>query len=87
LIEHFAGKFPLWMAPVQAIILPINDDLIEYANTIKKESETSEQKEKETGTLSVRTFDGKIKYKISHQDFFEQIFLHIKKKNRNFDIL
>ena len=27
LIEHFAGKFPLWIAPVQAIILPINDTL------------------------------------------------------------
>ncbi|MBW2356989.1 MAG: threonine--tRNA ligase, partial [Deltaproteobacteria bacterium] len=25
LIEHFAGRFPLWMAPVQAVVLPIND--------------------------------------------------------------
>jgi threonyl-tRNA synthetase len=31
LIEHYAGKFPLWMAPVQAIVLPINDDLTPYA--------------------------------------------------------
>jgi threonyl-tRNA synthetase len=31
LIEHFAGKFPLWMAPVQAVVLPINDDLVPYA--------------------------------------------------------
>jgi threonyl-tRNA synthetase len=31
LVEHFAGKFPLWLAPVQAILLPINDDLIPFA--------------------------------------------------------
>jgi len=31
LIEHFAGKFPLWMAPIQAIVLPLNDDLVSYA--------------------------------------------------------
>jgi len=30
LIEHFAGKFPLWLAPVQARLLPINDSLIPY---------------------------------------------------------
>jgi threonyl-tRNA synthetase len=35
LIEHFAGKFPLWMAPVQAVALPINDELIPYAQEVK----------------------------------------------------
>ena len=35
LIEHFAGKLPLWLSPVQAAILPINDDLITYANEVK----------------------------------------------------
>ena len=34
LIEHFAGKFPLWMAPVQAVILPINDDLVDYGRQL-----------------------------------------------------
>jgi threonyl-tRNA synthetase len=34
LIEHFAGKFPLWMAPVQTIILPINDDLVDDARQL-----------------------------------------------------
>ncbi len=33
LVEHFAGKFPLWMAPVQAVLLPINDDLIPFAKS------------------------------------------------------
>lgn len=27
LLEHFAGKFPLWLAPVQVVVLPINDEL------------------------------------------------------------
>jgi threonyl-tRNA synthetase len=35
LIEHFAGKFPLWMAPVQVILLPINDDLVSHANDVR----------------------------------------------------
>jgi threonyl-tRNA synthetase len=39
LVEHFAGKFPLWLAPVQAILLPVNDDLIPYAEEVKKEFE------------------------------------------------
>jgi len=36
LIEHFAGKFPLWMAPVQAIVLPLNDDLVAYSQEISE---------------------------------------------------
>jgi threonyl-tRNA synthetase len=35
LIEHCAGKFPLWLTPVQAIILPISDKFIEYAEKVK----------------------------------------------------
>lgn len=30
LIEHFAGAFPVWLSPVQAIILPVSDKQIEY---------------------------------------------------------
>jgi len=36
LVEHFAGKFPLWLAPVQAILLPINDELAAYANDVNR---------------------------------------------------
>ncbi len=35
LVEHYGGKFPLWLAPVQAILLPINDDLIPYADEVR----------------------------------------------------
>lgn len=34
LIEHFAGKFPLWISPVQIKILPISDKFIDYANNV-----------------------------------------------------
>jgi threonyl-tRNA synthetase len=35
LIEHFAGKYPLWLAPVQAVVLPINDDLASFAGSVR----------------------------------------------------
>jgi len=34
LIEHFAGEFPLWLAPVQAVILPITDQHKKYAEEV-----------------------------------------------------
>ena len=34
LIEHYAGAFPLWLAPVQAIIVPIADRHTRYANAV-----------------------------------------------------
>ena len=35
LIEHFAGVFPLWLAPVQAIVLPISESQHEYAVQVR----------------------------------------------------
>ncbi len=35
LIEHFAGKFPTWLAPVQVKILPISDKFNDYCEEIK----------------------------------------------------
>jgi threonyl-tRNA synthetase len=35
LIEHYAGAFPLWLAPVQAIVLPIADRQTEYARSVR----------------------------------------------------
>lgn len=37
LIEHYAGAFPVWLAPVQVKILPIADAHIEYAKKVKEE--------------------------------------------------
>ena len=117
LIEHFAGKFPLWMAPVQAVILPINDDLVPYSNEVvdilkdaglrvevdsrteslnKKVREAQLQyipliltiggKEKEAGTLSVRTLDGNVKYGVSHQAFLDTVLANIRNRELSLDI-
>ncbi len=34
LIEHYGGSFPLWLAPVQAVVMPITDAQHEYARTM-----------------------------------------------------
>jgi threonyl-tRNA synthetase len=117
LIEHFAGKFPLWLAPVQATILPINDDLILYANEVKSELEKAElrvevddraeslnkkvreaqlnqipliltigAKEKDGGTLAVRTLDGHVKYGVSHDMFLNTVGEHIRKRELALDL-
>jgi len=36
LIEHYAGAFPVWLAPVQARIVPITDRVSEYARKVEK---------------------------------------------------
>jgi threonyl-tRNA synthetase len=37
LIEHYAGAFPLWLAPVQAIVLPITDRQTEYSREVVRQ--------------------------------------------------
>ena len=37
LIEHYAGAFPLWLAPVQVAVLPITDRINDYATSVAKE--------------------------------------------------
>ncbi len=34
LLEHYAGAFPVWLAPVQAVVLPITDRHVEYARQV-----------------------------------------------------
>ncbi len=34
LIEHFAGEFPLWLAPTQAAIIPVSQNFVEYGNKV-----------------------------------------------------
>ncbi len=36
MIEHYAGKFPFWLAPVQAVVATITDDGDEYAKEVQK---------------------------------------------------
>ena len=58
LIEHFAGKFPVWLSPTQVKILPITDKQEEYVNGLSK-------KLKEAGVrVVVDNRNEKIGYKI-----------------------
>jgi threonyl-tRNA synthetase len=35
MLEHYAGELPLWLAPVQAIVLPVSDRFNEYATSVR----------------------------------------------------
>lgn len=37
LLEHYAGKFPVWLAPLQVKVLPISDKFMDYALSVKQE--------------------------------------------------
>ena len=37
LLEHYAGKFPLWIAPIQVKVLPISDKFIPYAQSVAEQ--------------------------------------------------
>ncbi|MDJ0781062.1 MAG: threonine--tRNA ligase [Desulfosarcinaceae bacterium] len=111
LIEHFAGKFPLWLAPVQAVALPINDDLLPFAESVRsalagaglrvevddraeslnkkiREAQlaktplilTCGAKEKDAGTLSVRTPDGQVHYGVPMARFTEIVRGHVAQR-------
>ncbi|SEG18185.1 threonyl-tRNA synthetase [Bryocella elongata] len=41
LIEHYAGSFPMWLAPVQVGLVPISEKHLEYAETVKKRLEAA----------------------------------------------
>jgi len=41
MIEHFAAEFPLWLAPVQAVVLPITDQHVEYATQVFHQLKTA----------------------------------------------
>jgi threonyl-tRNA synthetase len=41
LIEHYAGAFPLWLAPVQVGLVPISEKHLEYAATVKAKLEAA----------------------------------------------
>ena len=66
LIEHFAGAFPVWLAPVQVVIIPVSDVFLEYAQSVRDRlfdagirveldasSETMKYKIREAQTLQV----------------------------------
>jgi threonyl-tRNA synthetase len=41
LIEHYAGEFPLWLAPLQCVLLPITDRHQAYAQSVRQQLATA----------------------------------------------
>lgn len=58
LIEHYAGKFPVWLSPVQIKILPVSDKYTDYAKTV---AQTLSQQE---FRVDIDKRDEKLGYKI-----------------------
>ena len=58
LIEHFAGKFPVWLAPVQVKVLPISNKFNEYSEEIVKALKDNNIR------VAIDNRDEKIGYKI-----------------------
>jgi threonyl-tRNA synthetase len=60
LIEHYGGAFPAWLAPVQAVVVPISEHQLEYATHVR-------DKLRSAGFRSdVDTSNEKLGYKIRH---------------------
>lgn len=58
LIEHFAGMFPTWLAPVQVKVLPISEKFVDYAEKVKSQLEAANIR------VELDNRDEKIGYKI-----------------------
>jgi threonyl-tRNA synthetase len=58
LIEHYAGEFPLWLSPVQAVVIPITDEQKEYALSIIQKMKQSNVR------VEIDDRNEKINYKI-----------------------
>jgi len=117
LVEHYAGKFPLWIAPVQVVLMSLNDDLIPFTRDIQQKLEEKEirtemdvrsenlkkkvrdaqlnqiplivtlgNKEKENGTVSVRTLDGNVTHGIPLAQFIEMVCKHIQDRKQDMNI-
>lgn len=71
LLEHTAGKFPLWLSPQQYIVLPISEKYTEYANSIHEIMSLNEF----TGTVDHR--DEKIGRKIRDAELGKIPFMFI----------
>ena len=60
LIEHFAGNFPAWIAPIQAVVAPISEHQLEYAQ------EVAARLRAEGFRIEVDASNEKLGYKIRH---------------------
>lgn len=57
IIEHFAGAFPLWLAPVQVVVIPVSDKFADYAAAVHAQLTTADIRatlDNQSDTLSKR---------------------------------
>jgi len=111
LIEHYAGAFPTWLAPVQVAVLPVSQNFMEYAKKVVEELKSKNiiveldernekigykirdwetnkvpymlvvgEKEKESGTVSVRKHKAGDQGSIPLNDFTQNILLEINNR-------
>jgi len=63
LIEHYAGHFPLWLAPVQVRVLPVSERVQEYAQTVQRkllEAAIRSELDSRNDTVSYRVRDAEV---------------------------
>jgi len=63
LIEHYAGAFPVWLAPVQARILPITDRTLDYGRQVRRrllEEGFRVELDESQGTLNAKVRDAEL---------------------------
>lgn len=65
LVEHYAGAFPMWLAPVQVTIVPVADRHEEYADTVAKRLEDAGLRAEVD--LSTETVGDKIRRALTHK--------------------
>ena len=75
LIEKYAGAFPLWLSPTQVKILPISENEIEYANTLKSKLALAGYR------VEVDSSDEKIGYKIRSAQLEKVPYMVVLGKN------
>lgn len=65
LIEHYAGRFPLWLSPIQVILMTVKDDDIKYAEGLMeelKENNIRVELDKRVESIGKKVRDAQVKY-------------------------
>ncbi|MCP3923832.1 MAG: threonine--tRNA ligase [Desulfobacterales bacterium] len=65
LVEHFAGKFPLFLAPTQVVILPMNEEMMDHSEELKAELQKKGLRvdiDKRTESLKKKVRDAQLLY-------------------------